>query len=481
MFLLRLGAVAAFAFLSQRAIAQDAKPRRDPINKLRERDLLPKAPAKPQPWRPVYKIDDVSEIAFEALLHPCEHASGAAAHCVATLNKIRRLDRERLNGFQDAIERYRPDLKDLPFTGAAEAGMTPERRAIEREFGLAWLAFRRGTSNPLAFASPLVAQPPDDSGERLMWPKPGLRSGDELRAIADLAMHRLFHLDGEHRLNLVQILQSLPDERVSPRLAHVAVFAPESEVREAAVASLLVRRSGAYEYVLVRNLTHPLPQIVQNAADALIKLQVEDPYYLEPIARLLKYEEVRDFGTAEEPVRSVKEVVKLNHLRNCMLCHPPSSQAHFSNDNALNANVPNPREKLSTPMQISGGYGAADLAQAIRFDVSYLRPDFSLTLPVDEKTHAGVWPDRQRFDFLVRRRRLTSAEYKAYEKSRPFLPPNATRAAALHILRELTGYDDEPDVDRWIDIIRKVTNERAERIRSNRLKIRLGDLDLDDS
>ena len=85
----------------------------------------------------------------------------------------------------------------------------------------------------------------------------------------------------------------------------------------------------------------------------------------------------------------------------------------------------------------------------VRFDVTYLRQDFSMKLPV---ANADPWPELQRYDFLVRTREITEKEALAY---RELLEPSRTdslspyRRAALLALRQITGLDAEPTAKAW--------------------------------
>jgi hypothetical protein len=86
-------------------------------------------------------------------------------------------------------------------------------------------------------------------------------------------------------------------------------------------------------------------------------------------------------------------------------------------------------------------------------DVTYLRQDFSVLLPVAD---AGPWPEMQRFDFLVRERPLTLDEAAVFAvelapRGRGVLSPY--RRAALAALRELTGKDTAPTAAAWRELL----------------------------
>jgi hypothetical protein len=87
--------------------------------------------------------------------------------------------------------------------------------------------------------------------------------------------------------------------------------------------------------------------------------------------------------------------------------------------------------------------------------VTYLRQDFSAYLPVAD---AHPWPEMQRYDFLVRERKLTDQEAKTYADS---LEPRAEegvvaphRRTALAALREMTGKDTEPTAQAWRKLLK---------------------------
>jgi hypothetical protein len=135
----------------------------------------------------------------------------------------------------------------------------------------------------------------------------------------------------------------------------------------------------------------------------------------------------------------VREMLRVNHARNCQLCHAPS----FSASDPVRRAVPSP--DLPLPPTFAGGNYRGRSAAAkrsapspsgayVRADVTYLRADFSLPLPVD---YPGPWPKLQRYDFFVRTRPAQPWELQPAEPGRPC----PQRAAVLRALRGLTGQD----------------------------------------
>lgn len=153
----------------------------------------------------------------------------------------------------------------------------------------------------------------------------------------------------------------------------------------------------------------------------------------------------------------VREVVKLNHLHNCQLCHAPGNTEDVElkrtgrSPHLVTAPVPSPGQPLPPPSMGYGDFSSPDIL--VRVDVNYLRQDFSLLQPVKD---AAPWPETQRFDFLLRTREITSAEaesYQAWIKSQGpgYLSPN--HQAALGALRSLTGRDAEPTARAWRKVL----------------------------
>ena len=141
---------------------------------------------------------------------------------------------------------------------------------------------------------------------------------------------------------------------------------------------------------------------------------------------------------------SVRELVMVNHTRNCMLCH--SSVVHAGGSaNPVTAEVPVPGN--ATPQQPSRGYGSSqDTSLSIRIDFTYLRQDFSRLMNVKPKSTAAALthPEVRRFDFLVRERKLTSdeaAEYKIKLSASGTGAPDPYHQAALSALGVLFATD----------------------------------------
>ena len=147
----------------------------------------------------------------------------------------------------------------------------------------------------------------------------------------------------------------------------------------------------------------------------------------------------------------IRELVRLNHHHNCLLCHAPAtatrekiSKEDLASLEGLTAQVPVPSESMVA-------YYAPSVPDIlVRFDVTYLRQDFSTKLPVAD---ADPWPEMQRYDFMVRVELYTVSTQEARDY-RELLQANRSEAspyrhAALSALRELTGLDAEATSAAW--------------------------------
>jgi hypothetical protein len=144
-----------------------------------------------------------------------------------------------------------------------------------------------------------------------------------LRAAAVPALNQL--LMGEDtpmRGLLVELLTQIPEKPATVALAHRAAFDLAPEVRDAATEALRGRDPEAWRPVLVKALSYPWAPPADFAAEALIKLH-DVGAVPELVVLLGKPHPGRPVMLPNKGV-VIQEVVKVNHLRNCMLCHPPA-------------------------------------------------------------------------------------------------------------------------------------------------------------
>jgi hypothetical protein len=192
--------------------------------------------------------------------------------------------------------------------------------------------------------------------------------------------------------------------------------------------------------------------VSKRAAEALVKLERKD--LLANLVEVLESPDPRLPVTEKrdgKEVTVVREMVRVNHHRNCLLCHAPGNTDNTP-EGVLKVAVPLPTEPLPKPSE--GGYQSTPPPTpdiVVRLDMTYLRQDFSVMMPVSD---AHPWPEMQRFDFLVRTRQLTAEEAKTYVEEVEPGRLSPYHRAALFALRELTGRDTEPTAAAWRKLLK---------------------------
>jgi hypothetical protein len=227
------------------------------------------------------------------------------------------------------------------------------------------------------------------------------------------------------RTRLVTALTEIKGKEATQALARRAVFDLSPRVREAAVEALKTRELDDARPVFLAALRHPWPPAADHAALALVAL--DDIEAVPSLRHLL------DEPDPTEPCREhdgkwyQKELVRVNHLRNCLLCHAPSTDTR----DPVRASIPVPGTEA---------YYENQAAPSVRADVVYLRQDFSVMHAVDRP---NGWPHVQRFDYMVRTRELKAEEVDTAVKAAPkrtYPQREAVRRALDHLgLGEVSG------------------------------------------
>lgn len=249
------------------------------------------------------------------------------------------------------------------------------------------------------------------------------------------------------RTMLVEILAKIEGKEASVVLAQRSVFDLSPQVREKAVEALATRPRKEFQKVLLDGLRWPWQPAGDHAAEAIVGLQMKE-VTLDLIA-LLKEPDPKLPYTKEvkgEKASYVKEVVRLNHLSNCLLCHAPS----LSKEDLVRGRIPIPGQDMP-PL-----YYAEQTGQFIRADTTFLQQDFSLVQPV---ANPGKWPGQQRFDYMLRERRATAPEIKllqGLQKEKKLTDPYAQRDAVLFALREITGKDAGSRSEDWLLLLNPI-------------------------
>ncbi len=232
---------------------------------------------------------------------------------------------------------------------------------------------------------------------------------------------QMFQMEGPGvRLQLIKNLARTSTKltSASATLARLAVFDLAAEVREAAVQCCLQKRPRAeWRPVLLAAFRHPWTFAADHAAEALAALDDRDAVF--DLIALLDQPDPQAAVRDKDEKWVTPELVRLNHLGNCLLCHAP----------ATGSKDPVPGRVPERGKEIPIVYYADKSGDFVRADVTYLRQDFSLNQAVAEP---NKWPDVQRFDFLIRMREAQPEEVeKAVTKAKDRTATYPQRAAVL--------------------------------------------------
>jgi hypothetical protein len=401
--------------------------------------------------------DDLSNVPGIALNEPFRRDAKLHKNLTKQFAAIVHLHQNKRDSFIDHLVEHRPDLAGLPFLKGAAC--RPTLKHIEQFVKVRQLVFDAASNAGLDVNGPPPS--PEESfqfGEaHNFWLHLNRKLGEarDEEGVDPAKVAVLMQMCGPEtaviQKGMVKALRETSHVDATRALAKLALFAPQDDVRRQALAALKIRREKDYTDLLLDGLKYPWPAVARRAAEAIVKLERHDliPALVDSLdAADPRLPKTVDFFGKKMPV--LRELVRVNHHRNCLLCHAPS--------NLLDATVllQTPVPSLEAPLSPnSNGYGEGNtLDLAVRIDVTYLRQDFSLMQRVlgDEP-----WPEMQRFDFLVRERVLGEEEADAYRKA---LAPrddgtvSPYHRAALYALRELTGRDTEPSAAAWRKLLK---------------------------
>jgi hypothetical protein len=216
------------------------------------------------------------------------------------------------------------------------------------------------------------------------------------------------------RSELVRFLARSKGAKGTAALARRAVFDLSPVIRAEAVRALGTRPPEEARAVLLSALRHPWVPAADHAAEILVTLN--DRKAVPALEDLLK-QDAPCAPTRDRDGKWVRqELVRVNHLRNCQLCHPPS----LSPDDPVRGPVPTPGKPLPVIY-----YDRDVRGEIVRADITFIKQDFSVLQRVSDP---NKWPDMQRFDFFVRSRPLTAIEVEAQEKTVASRPPTSEPA-----------------------------------------------------
>lgn len=248
-----------------------------------------------------------------------------------------------------------------------------------------------------------------------------------------------------------EFLRSLDLPEVTGALVKWAVFETDADNRAAAVNALRERNKQDVTRLLLQYVRYPWPRAVEHAAEALVALDCQ-----EALPRLIAAYDQPDPAApfrVELPNQAGGtfrlELVRINHAKNCAMCHPSS----VASDRPLQGAVPDPSRPLPPPNGYSrGSPDSLGGSEFVRADITYLKQDFSVVQPV---RNPGNWPLQQRYDYFVSVRRENDQQ-----DSQP-LQDDSYRQAIRFAIVELSQHDPATDLN-WMAEQRQLAESAEE-------------------
>ncbi len=454
--------------------------------------LLPPAPdAAPlrQPWL-VGDLARVPEVCFQkaeaggkkpqaeprtvaerqqALDRELQEQQKTIAKLTKLMAGINRLNAKGTDHFMTLLRDQRPDLAGLPFVLGNACRLGTERG---KAF-VTGVAMARG-SMP---REPEANEPPRDAANqatrfwvgytaRHVWgharshEKQGERDWTDARIAA--LMQVLGPEDKAFQKGLIKHLSETPGSAATRALGRLAVFSFEEEVRQAALAALKQRPQQDATEVLLAGLRFPWPAVAENAGAAAIQLGRKD--LVPQLVSLLDEPDPR--APAETAVNgkktlAVREVVRLNHRRSCLLCHPPANlpEREFAADgkspNVVTGPVPTIEQPQRSPFFGYDPSGSPpESLRACRRDL-FATGLLALAAGGGQRCEAADAAFRLPRPHPPGAAHLKGGVRAVAATAGPRLPRAAPRAAVA-ALRALTGRDAaEPTAQAWRAVLAK--------------------------
>ena len=357
------------------------------------------------------------------------------------INERKSLSKKKLTEPFEPLEDIladRPDLKGLPLVMGEECRLNEQDAKIQsnvsRRLGRLLATFdsfgNRNLGNDTSLRRQVVASTVKSSVRH---------SGKENLSQLLVTLDQMMQIDHTRLvLDVIENLREANTDTAIELLAKRAKFDLRPEVRFSATLALKELPREKYRNVLLEGFEYPWFAVAQHSAEALVRL--EDTQAVPDLVELLKRH--KTLTSIEEDGKFFqKEVVAVNHLRNCLLCHAPS----MSNVDSSRGLVPDWERPLSR------SYYQSTSGTFVRADVTYLTQDFSVVQPVKAP---GLWPASQRFDYMVYKRPMSKKEsQRKVEKDLN----KVHREAIVFALQSLTG--ETPEDDSWENWSR-IANDR---------------------
>lgn len=414
---------------------------------------------------PESHLEDLLREVPQVDLEP-EYAKKTKAQLADAAKKIVADAKGDKDAFVTGLKKTRPDLAGMPFLMGDDCQLDKNdaRSLATMSLMVRDLMAKSIKETKYVQRSPTSEMFAPDPAAEYFWSRlnsSGSRSSPRIDCVP--ALKQIISAENSHhRLLMANHLHGVMDKKATEALAQLAVFDLSPEVRQLAVHGLKSRPQFEYQAILTKALRYPWSPVAQHAAQAIVELRLED-MVPDLVAMLNEPDPQAPFVVKAEgakPKTMVRELVRVNHHRNCMLCHAPVSVENGAQTGLRELPV-GPVTSAQEPLPPSASpvyYSLQKGVTVVRADITYLRQDFSVRQKVDDH---GKWPEMQRFDFFVRTVELTEKEAAA---RKPAAGASAFHATVLSTLQALTGQSYGPNSADWQDeVLLRRRNAEAKR------------------
>ncbi len=400
--------------------------------------------AAPKPFVP-HELAHVPEVGLPPLSSGKENAAQLAQRHALIFAKAKELNAAKQDGFLLAQIDMQLELRGLPFMMGDACRLKP---AEAKEFQTSILAVRDAMVHDVM----LFDQAHD--GQVDFWDSYSQADREGINSASGVAaLTQIFGPEsGAVRLSFMAKLAGSTHPDAITALTKAAIFDASPEVRLAAIKALKDRPQDTHSAeLLMYGMRYPMADVAKRSAQAIIALDRQDlvPHLVSLLGEAAPGDPVETV-VEEKKVCTVREVVRINHHRNCLLCHAP---VHTGSAQEIPALAPTPGTPFPPSTREYYGERNFESSPAVRADTTYLRQDFSLLMAVED---AAPWPEKHRFDFLVRTRVVEGQELARLRQAmreRAKGQPTVQQETAAHALRILTGKNAVPTQVAWQHVL----------------------------
>jgi hypothetical protein len=344
------------------------------------------------------------------------------ASLVAQASQKQRLP--RLEPFKEIVHR-RDDLAGLPWTLGQECRMGEKAGSSMHEIS----RLMAGASSRLNPTDGVDLYPGQSPPSRSLIQQ-SLQRCRQLKdpSQAFSTMDQVLQVDYPAlRMELIDELQQQGTEDALVLIANRAKYDLVAEVRQHATEALKQFPTESVREQLLEGLRYPWPAVALHSAEALARL--DDQGAIPQLIDMLEAPDPR-LPVKQNSGRYVaRELVSINHLRNCLMCHAPSESPNDYGRSATPSILEPRPQRYYQPSTSEQGSGQG----FVRADVTYLKQDFSVQQSVE---NPGPWPKVQRFDYVVRQRSMGRRKRNELNE-RIAREPSPYRNAIQYALRTL--------------------------------------------